>query len=148
MAKHNQEITHGSEVTLHFTLSTLDGTEAASTFGEEPSTLIIGDGGMVQGLEMALYGLKPGDRQTLTLEPGQAYGPRDEEKIHSVPRASFPGEMELEPGLIIGFETPGGDEVAGIVLELEGDQVKVDFNHPLAGHNILFKVEILEVKNP
>ncbi|MEL0583444.1 MAG: hypothetical protein AAES65_00980 [Candidatus Thiodiazotropha sp. (ex. Lucinoma kazani)] len=61
------------------------------------------------------------------------------------PRADFPPDMELEEGLVIGFDTPTGEELSGIVLEAEEDTVKVDFNHPLAGREITFEVEILSV---
>lgn len=134
-----------STVTLHLSLTLEDGTVADSTFGEEPCTFTMGDGTLVRGLELGLYGLYPGDRQRLELEPEQAFGLRDPQHIHTMPRAAFDDDMELAPGVIVGFETPDGEELAGAVLELDDDSVKVDFNHPLAGHRILFEVEILDV---
>ena len=142
------EIAPGSRVTLHLALTFTDGTEALSTFGEEPETLVLGDGTLTPGLELALYGLKAGDEQTLTLTAEQAFGFRDEEQVHPIPRDRFPPEMELAEGQVIGFTTPEGTEVAGTVLELGEDAVTVDFNHPLAGHEIVFRVRILEVANP
>lgn len=132
---------------MHFSLALSDGTEAVSTFGEEPTTLTIGDGSLTEGLEQVLIGLKPGDKQSLIIEEDQAFGAWDEDKINYIPRGDFAPEIELEPGLVIGFETPTGDEVAGIVLEIEEKRVKVDFNHPLSGDDVAFTVEILEVTN-
>ena len=63
-----------------------------------------------------------------------------------MPRSEFPADMPLEPGLIVGFTTPSGEEVPGAIQEIKGDDVVVDFNHPLAGHEVIFDVEILEVK--
>jgi FKBP-type peptidyl-prolyl cis-trans isomerase SlpA len=148
MTETAKEITPGSEVTLHFSLSTPEGLNAVSTFDEEPAQIVMGDGSLTEGLELALYGLKKGDKQTLLLESDQAYGPRDEGKVQTMPRSDFPEEIKLEPGLVIGFQAPGGAEVAGIIKELSDSEVEVDFNHPLAGHDIVFSVEILEINGP
>ncbi len=138
-------ISPGSTVTLHLSLTLEDGTVADSSFGEQPYTFTMGDGTMVRGLELALYGLYPGDTQRLELDPEQAFGLHDPQHVHEMPRASFADDMELEPGVIVGFETPQGEELAGAVLEMDEDTVTVDFNHPLAGHILAFEVEILEV---
>jgi FKBP-type peptidyl-prolyl cis-trans isomerase SlpA len=134
-----------STVTLHLSLTLEDGMVAESTFGEEPLTFTMGDGALVHGLELALYGLRPGDTQRLELYPEQAFGLRDPEKIHRLPRAQFSPDMALEPGLVIGFTTAGGEEIPGAVLSLTDDEVEVDFNHPMAGHTVVFEVEILDV---
>jgi len=142
------QIAPGSQITMHFSLTLSDGTEAASTFGDEPTTFVMGEGTLSEGLELCLYGLVVGDEQSLTLEPDQAFGPRDESKIHPMPRSNFGADMELEPGLVIGFTTPDGHELAGIVLEIQEQEVLIDFNHPLAGNEVVFKVEILSVGAP
>ena len=108
----------------------------------------LGQGDLSEGLELALYGLKTGDKQTLLLEADQAFGPRDEGKVQTMDRSDFSADIELEPGLVIGFEAPSGTEVGGMVVELDTDSVKVDFNHPLAGKDVVFTVEILEITNP
>lgn len=136
----------GSRVSLHLSLTLADGTEALSTFAEDPMTLVVGDGTLSQGLELALYGLKAGDAETLELVPGQAFGSRDECLIQTLPRSDFPADMALEPGLVIGFTTPSGEEMAGLVRKLESDRVEVDFNHPLAGRPVMLRVKILSVK--
>lgn len=141
-------ISPGSTVTLHLSLTLEDGTVAESTFGGEPHTFTMGDGTLASGLELALYGLYPGDTQRIRLTPEQTFGRRDPANIHRVPRASFPVDLHIEPGVIVGFETPGGDEVGGVVLAVEADAVEVDFNHPLAGHEITFDVEIIDVQPP
>jgi FKBP-type peptidyl-prolyl cis-trans isomerase SlpA len=139
------QINVASTVTLHLSLMLEDGTVAESTFDAEPLTFTMGDGTLVHGLELGLYGLRPGDSQRLTLYPEQAFGLRDPGKVHRLPRAEFGADIELEPGLIVGFETPEGEELPGAVLSLDADSVEVDFNHPLAGRNIIFDVEIIDV---
>jgi FKBP-type peptidyl-prolyl cis-trans isomerase SlpA len=141
----NHPVSPQSRVTLHLALTLEDGTVAESTFGAEPFTFTMGDGSLVRGLEIALYGLVPGARQRLQLEPGQTWGLRDPQRIHRMPRAAFAPELELAPGAIVGFETPQGEELAGAVLEVGEHDIEVDFNHPLAGHTVIYEVEILEV---
>ncbi|HFD80820.1 MAG TPA: peptidylprolyl isomerase [Gammaproteobacteria bacterium] len=136
----------GSRVTLHLELRLQDGMVVESTFGDEPLSLVLGDGTLDRGLELALLGLRAGDRQTLTLMPGQAFGTRDQAAVQVVERARFPRDMSLEPGQIIGFTTDEGEELAAAVVAVDGDEVTVDFNHPLAGRQIEFEVEILSTE--
>ena len=141
----NYPISPESIVTLHLSLTLEDGTVAESTFDDAPLTFTLGDGTLVEGLELGLYGLRAGDTQRLSLFPEQAFGLRDLEKVHFLPRTDFPADMALEPGCVIGFDTPEGEELAGMIVATEGDAVEVDFNHPLAGHVVIFDVEIIEV---
>jgi FKBP-type peptidyl-prolyl cis-trans isomerase SlpA len=141
----SHEILPGSAVTLHLRILLEDGSEVLSTFDEDPVSLVMGDGTLQPGLELALYGLKANDTQTLNLMPDQAYGPRNPALIHHLPRSDFDTDFEPEAGQVIAFQLPDGEETAGIVLDVEEGQVEVDFNHPLAGHEITFSVEILEV---
>jgi len=138
-------ISPASTVTLHLSLTLEDGTVAESTFEDEPLTLTMGDGSLAGGLELGLYGLRPGDTQRLELYPEQAFGLRDPGKVHQLPRADFAAEMVLEPGLVIGFNTPGGEELSGTILAFDDATVEVDFNHPLAGRVVIFDVEIISV---
>jgi FKBP-type peptidyl-prolyl cis-trans isomerase SlpA len=131
--------------TLHLSLTLQDGTVAESTFDGEPLTFTMSDGTLVEGLELGLYGLRAGETQRLTLYPQQAFGVRDPEKVHHLPRADFPADMALEPGCIIGFDTPEGEELPGMIVSSDDSSVEVDFNHPLAGREVIFDVEIIEV---
>ena len=141
----NYPISPASTVTLHLSLTLEDGTVAESTFEDEPLTLTMGDGSLAGGLELGLYGLRPGDTQRLELYPEQAFGLRDPGKVHQLLRADFAAEMVLEPGLVIGFNTPGGEELSGTILAFDDATVEVDFNHPLAGRVVIFDVEIISV---
>jgi len=138
-------ITQTCSVTLHISLVLEDGTVVENTFDDEPLTFVMGSGTLDRGLELGLYGMSEGDKQRLMLDPGQAFGVRSPDNIHTMPLDSFATDMTIEPGVIIGFEMPDGEEVAGAVLELAGDTVTVDFNHPLAGRTIIYDVEILGV---
>jgi FKBP-type peptidyl-prolyl cis-trans isomerase SlpA len=141
------EILPGSQVTLHLAIRLEDGTEALSTFDEDPVELQMGDGTLQPGLELALYGLKAGDTQTLNLMPEQGYGLRDPALIQQMPLSDFDGAFTPEIGQIIAFSLANGEEAPGAIMGVEGGQVEVDFNHPLAGHEITFEVRILQVSN-
>lgn len=134
-----------STVTLHLSLMLKDGTVAESTLDDEPLTFTMGDGSFAEGLELGLYGLRPGDTQRLELYPEQAFGLHDPGKVHPLPRTDFDAEMALEPGLIIGFNAPGGKELSGTIITFDDVTVEVDFNHPLAGRVVIFDVEIIDV---
>lgn len=141
-----RELMPGSTITLHFSLALADGTEAFNT-GDEPLSCTLGDGTLLPGLELALYGLKAGDEQTLTLTPQQAWGDRNPELIKELPRTDFPADTALEAGQVLAFSLPKGEETTGSVLGLKDEQVLVDFNHPLCGQEVVFQAHVLEVDN-
>ncbi len=145
---HPSQIQPGSRVQLHLALKLAEGTVAESTFGETPLDITIGDGTLIHGLEVALYGMRPGQRQSVTLHPDQAYGERDPDAVGWLPRDQFPAEMKLAPGALVGFSGPEDEEVAALVIAVEADQVQIDFNHPLAGKPIIFESEIISVEPP
>lgn len=133
---------------MHFSLTLTDGTVAENSFHDEPMQFTVGDGTMIEGLESLLYGLKAGDRKRVTINPADAFGDPSEENVHNLPRSEFSEELQLEPDLVVAFTTPSGEEIPGTILEVSNDEVKVDFNHPLAGHELIFEFEIIDVKAP
>lgn len=141
-----EPIARGSRVRMHFELALEDGTVADTTFGEAPIEFTMGDGTLHSNLENAIVGLACGERRTLQIDPLHGFGFADPDAVHELPREGFPSEMVLTPGTIVSFNTPGGDEIPGIVKGVDGDRVTVDFSHPLAGHTLSFTVEILEVR--
>ena len=135
----------GSEVSMYFTLSLPDGTVADCTDENEPLTFVMGDGSLIEGLEMMLYGLKEGDKQCLSADPVDAFGYPDEESIHVMPREEFDDSFQLEEGVIIEFQTPSGEALPGTLKKITDNEVTVDFNHPCAGFVITFDVEIVKI---
>ena len=138
-------IGHGSSVAMYFSITLEDGTVAETTEVDDPLYFKMGDETLVEGLELALYGLKAGDKQSLKIGPENGYGYSDPENIHAMDRGDFPEDMEIETGMIVSFAMPDEEEYPGMIKEVGDAQVMVDFNHPLAGHEILFEVEIIEV---
>ena len=142
------EVLANSKVTLHFSITLEDGTEALSTFDEEPITLTMGDGSFQPGMEIALYGLKEGEEQTLVLSPETAYGYPDKQLVHEMPLSDFENHLEPEVGQVIAFTMPDGEDAPGMIMAIKDQNVTVDFNHPLAGHDLIFKVKILKIEQP
>jgi FKBP-type peptidyl-prolyl cis-trans isomerase SlpA len=141
------EIITGSIVTMHFSLSLTDGSEAISTFGEEPARFQMGDGTLMPTLEMVIFGLKQGDKHERILNELESFGPRDSKLVSELPLSDFPDDLQPEPGQIISFSAEDGAEAPGEIKSVDDGVVQVDFNHPLAGRDVIFKVEILGVQN-
>lgn len=141
------EINMHSLVLMHYSITLTNGTEIESSFDEEPMEVKMGQGDLTEGMELAIFGLKEGDTQTLTLTPEQGFGVRDEDNIHPMPLSDFPDEIKAETGMTYMFGTPEGDDIPGTVLAIHDDVADVDFNHPLAGHELVFSVQILGVNN-
>jgi FKBP-type peptidyl-prolyl cis-trans isomerase SlpA len=142
-----EKIDMHSLLLMHYSISLTNGTEIESSFNDEPVEVAMGSGVLTEGMELALYGLETGDRQTLTLTPEQGFGLRDEDNIHMMPLADFPDELKPETGLVFEFETPGGEDILGTVLSVKDGMAEVDFNHPLAGQALVFTVEVLDINN-
>ena len=140
-------IEKGNQVTFHFTLSLTTGQVADSTRDKEPTTLVVGEEYIIPGLENRLIGLKAGEKKRFEIPYQEAFGPADPERVHEIPRTEFSADLKVQPGQVILFTAPNGDEAAGTVMEIGDDSVTIDFSHPLAGHNLIFEVEILKVAN-
>ncbi len=137
-----------SRVVMHYRIALEDGTVADSTWEDnEPLAFIIGDGTLMEGMEQTLLGLKQGEQCHIHLSPDQAFGYKDTGNIHDLPRDDFDPQMPVEPGMVIGFTLPNGEELPGMVMEVAEAFVRVDFNHPFSGHELNFEVEILSVEN-
>lgn len=133
------------EVTLHFALKLDNGDVVDSTFDKQPATFKFGDGNLLPGFELALQGLKAGDKRSLRIEPEHGFGQPNPQNIQVMPRGQFEG-MELSEGLMVIFQDAAKAELPGVVSRFDNQQVTVDFNHPLAGKVLTFDVEILDVK--
>ncbi|MCG5510753.1 FKBP-type peptidyl-prolyl cis-trans isomerase [Ectothiorhodospira sp. A-7Y] len=132
---------------MHFRLCLEDGAVAddTRTDGGEPVTFTVGTGELLPGLEAVVMGLAAGDHRTVTLPPEQAYGFASPRAVQTLDRDDFPPDLPLKEGLVLGFDTPTGEQIPGLIRELREDGVTVDFNHPLAGQTVTVTVEILAV---
>ena len=136
----------GRSVVMHLSLALPDGTEAITTFGQEPEHFTFGDGTLSAGLEALILGKCKGASESLLLEPDQAFGAWLPENRHALPRGEFAPDLTLEPGVVMAFETPAGEQLPGTIVECDEQQVIVDFNHPLAGQSLSFRYTIVDVE--
>lgn len=141
-------IQRNSIVTLHHQLGYTNGHLLEDCFDQEPMTFRLGNGELAEGLELALIGLAEGEEQTLDIPPDLAFGYHDDGMVQSIPRSDFARDYTLAEGLIIEFSTPTGETLPGTIISFDDHQVSVDFNHPLAGHTVRYRVRIVDVETP
>ena len=146
MTTSDKKVEQDSTVTMHFSLSLADGTPVDGTPDGEPMTFTMGDGSMISAFEQVILGLGVGDKQQVSLEPRETFGFPEEENKHWMKKSDFDLDVEFEEGLVIEFSTPAGDEIPGILMEIAEDEVLIDFNHPLAGYEVVFAVEIVAIQ--
>lgn len=133
----------GTTVTLHFSLGLENGHVVDSNFETSPATFTVGDGNLLAGFESPLMGLVDGDEREFSILPENAFGQHNPQNVQAVERSNFE-DGELELGTMFSFQN-GDGELPGVVIEVQDNEVMVDFNHPLAGQTILFKVKIISV---
>ena len=137
------QIETGMSVTLHFSLVLEDGHIIDSNFESEPATFSVGDGNLLPGFESTLMGLVNGDEREFTIPPEQAFGQHNPQNVQAVERGNFDQE-ELELGAMFSFQN-GDGELPGVIVGVDDNEVMIDFNHPLAGKNIIFQVKIIDI---
>lgn len=136
----------GTRVTLNFALRFTDGEVIDTTFGKQPATLEIGDDNLPENFEAYLIGMKAGETATYDVPPEKAFGQHNPSNVQMFKRSDFSADMVLDPGVMISFADARQQELPGVVEHVEGDQVTIDFNHPLAGRTLVFEVEIIDVE--
>jgi FKBP-type peptidyl-prolyl cis-trans isomerase SlyD len=139
------KIVPGLFVAIDYTLTLEDGEMIDRSEAGEPLAFILGAGQIIPGLERALEGMSAGESAVITVEPEDAYGPRDAQMIKPVPRDHFPEDAELVPGTAFEANGPHG-ELTFWIHAVEGEMVVIDFNHPLAGKKLTFDVTVREVR--
>jgi peptidylprolyl isomerase len=139
------EAKSGDTVRINYTGKLTDGTQFDSSVGREPLEFQVGSGQIISGLDREVEGMKVGDKQTVTVPAEEAYGPHDPAKVQQVPRTALPPELELQEGMQLQAQTPQGGQMMLIVTTVGEEEITVDANHPLAGKDLVFEVEMVEI---
>jgi peptidylprolyl isomerase len=136
----------GDAVTVHYRGTLADGTQFDSSEGREPLLFTLGAGDVIPGFDQAVTGLEPGEKATVTIAPEDAYGPRYDEAVQEVPIEAF-GEGAPDIGAVITVIADDDSRMAARVVAISDDYmtVTVDFNHPLAGEELTFEIELVEI---
>ena len=136
----------GTVVHIHYTLTDDAGETLDTSAGGAPLAYLHGAQNLVPGLEHALGGKGVGDTLQVTVPPEQGYGQHSGES-ETVPRNMFPEGMELEPGMPLRANVPGEGAVVMWIEAVHADNVQISMNHPLAGKNLHFDVEVVEIRD-
>jgi FKBP-type peptidyl-prolyl cis-trans isomerase SlyD len=137
----------GKVVAIHYTLRDADGLVLDDSGDGDPLLYLHGAGNIVPGLEDGLTGKDVGDKVKIEVQPEQGYGTYDPEGVQVLGRDDFPDDVEIEVGMHFGAEGPDGDVVPAWVTRVDGDQLTIDLNHPLAGKTLHFEVSIEGVRD-
>ncbi len=144
----NKIVKPHDSVLIHLSVFLDDESIADSTVAMgKPALIQLGDGSLSPAFDQKLMGLSQGDKTKFRLEAIDAFGVSNPELVQFMDIHSFPIEMELKPDLVVAFEQPNGESLPGIIRGIEGNSVKVDFNHPMADEAATFQIEILTI-NP
>ena len=140
------QIADRTVATFHYTLTDAEGKVIDSSQGGQPLSYLHGAGNIVPGLERELEGRQQGDKLEVTVQPEDGYGMPNPAMVQVVPRQAFQGVDDLEVGMQFQAQTPQG-ALPVVIAKLEGDEVTVDANHPLAGQVLHFAVEVTDVRD-
>lgn len=136
----------GDTVRINYTGALADGTPFDSSQGRDPLEFQLGAGQIIPGIERAVTGMEVGEKKQVTISPADAYGERDETRIHTVPRAQLPEDLPTEPGTQLAMQTQDGQSLPVMVTEADAETVTLDANHPLAGRELTFDLELVEIR--
>lgn len=134
-------------ITINYTLKDKEGNLLDSTDNGGPFSFITGNMQVLPGLEEALVSMIIGSKKNIKLAAADAYGEYDENAIQKVNRSLFPEEAELETGMTYFAHSPEGQHIQFVITKIENEDITVNFNHPLAGKNLEFDVELLDVRD-
>lgn len=139
------EAKSGDTVRIHYTGTLDDGSVFDSSRQRDPLEFTLGAGQVIPGFDAAVTGMNVGDTKTTTIPPENAYGPHNPEGLQPFPKDKFPEDMEIAPGTRLQLQTPEGQPMMVTVAEVNEEEVILDANHPLAGKDLTFEVELVEI---
>ena len=140
-----QQVKSGDQVKVHYTGKLTTGEQFDSSVGKEHLEFTVGAGQMIKGFDDAMPGMTVGEKRTINIAPEDAYGERSEEAIIEFSKENVPADMLLEPGMPLTLSNQEGQPVPVIVVEVKDDVVILDANHFLAGQELVFDVELVEI---
>ncbi|MFM1816273.1 MAG: hypothetical protein RLZ98_2968 [Pseudomonadota bacterium] len=139
------EAKQGDTVRIHYTGTFNDGTEFDSSAGRDPLEFEIGAGRIIPGLEREIVGMQVGDTKTVNVAAADAYGPHHPEGVQDVPLSDLPPNLDLSKGARLEAQSQEGERMLLTVVGLTDETVTLDANHPLAGKDLTFQVELVEI---
>jgi len=139
------QVKPGDKVRIHYTGTLADGTTFDSSQGREPLEYTVGSGEIIPGLDSALPGMAEGESKTVEVPCAEAYGEHNPEARQAIPRAQVPDNIPLEIGTRLQLQTPQGQVMPVTVAEVTEEEIVLDANHPLAGQDLTFAIELVSI---
>ncbi|MGY3439156.1 MULTISPECIES: FKBP-type peptidyl-prolyl cis-trans isomerase [unclassified Marinovum] len=140
------QVKSGDTVAIHYTGTLADGATFDSSQGRDPLEFTVGSGQIIPGLDKAIPGMVVGDKKVVEIAADEAYGQPDPNARQAVPRAEIPDDIPLDLGTQLQVQTPTGQAMQVVVVEVTDEQVTLDANHPLAGKDLTFDIELVDIK--
>lgn len=139
------QVADNMAVSIHYTLTNNDGDVIDSSIDNEALVYLHGQGAIISGLERALAGKRAGDKFDVRIEAEDAYGEFMDDRVQVIPRTLFDGINDIEVGMMFNADVSSGPGIVTVV-EVNGDEITIDGNHPLAGVPLFFAVEVMDVR--
>jgi FKBP-type peptidyl-prolyl cis-trans isomerase 2 len=139
------KVKSGDTVKVHYTGKFSDGEVFDTSEGKEPLEFTVGSGQVIEGFDNGVIDLQPGDKTTIEIQADKAYGPVREDLIQQVEKKHFPENVSLEQGQFLELRQPDGGKLIVKIVDVNDENVTLDANHPLAGKDLTFEVELVEI---
>ena len=140
-----KQVKEGDVVKVHYTGKLVNGEQFDSSIGREPLEFTVGAGQMIKGFDAAMPGMNLGQKKTINIAPEDAYGLRSEEALIEFSKENVPADMLLELGMTLTLSNQAGQTVPVIVVEVKEEIIILDANHFLAGKELIFDIELVEI---
>jgi peptidylprolyl isomerase len=136
---------NGDKVRVHYTGTLADGTVFDSSREREPLEFTLGEKQVIPGFENAVTDMAPGDSKKIDIPCAEAYGEHDERQVMEVPKTVLPQEIDPQVGMLLEARTQQGQPIGVRIIEVGDESIKLDANHPLAGQDLTFDIELVEI---
>jgi FKBP-type peptidyl-prolyl cis-trans isomerase 2 len=139
------QVKAGDLVKVHYTGKLTNGEQFDSSVGREPLEFTVGAGQMIKGFDDAMPGMTIGQKKTINIPAADAYGEKNDDAIIEFPKENVPSDMKLEPGMQLTLSNQQGQPVPVVVVDVKDDVIILDANHFLAGKELVFDIELVEI---
>jgi peptidylprolyl isomerase len=140
-----KQVGDGNTIRIHYTGRLDDGTIFDSSKEREPLEFTMGSGDIIKGFEDAVRGMTVGELKTIRITSGEAYGPYRDDLVMSINKTQLPSDIEAKQGAVLSLRHPNGGKIDAVIAEVTADSVTLDANHPLAGEDLTFELELVAI---
>jgi peptidylprolyl isomerase len=143
--KKMQQVKSGDKVKVHYHGKLTSGETFDSSAGREPLEFEVGSGMVIKGFDTGVTGMKVGEKKTINIPVADAYGPKNPDMLIEYPKEQFPPDIEIKVGMPLVMSSGSGQQYQVTITEIKGEMVILDANHPLAGEELIFDIELMEI---